>query len=373
MVAVNKRAQYSPISPAGSTAHSEQVSGDTSRFNVRQLTHDELVRALIEGELVTEAQVALVRELLDPSSTSNSQSVSDALVQQGVVSAETIEFFVHQFPILRSALNSANLGLVMRSASLISARQEAEVLRYQRMNPRLRFGEIAVNFGYCKQGTVDFFLKYLYPTGRTVHRVPHSSIGNRAKRALDVSGALVGLTVTGLIYIPLAIAIRIDSPGPVMYSQIRLGLRGKPFRLWKFRSMIQGADVKQHLLKSETSGQFFKQKDDPRVTRVGRFIRKTSLDEFPQFWNVLMGDMSLVGTRPPTPNEAMEYEDWHWKRLNVKPGITGEWQVNGRSAITEFDDVVKLDIRYQKRWSIRHDLNLIIQTVGAIFSRKGAC
>ncbi|MGK7912676.1 MAG: sugar transferase [Synechococcus sp.] len=370
MVAVNNRTQFSQVPPADNTFVTSSVSGNTSSFNVRQLTQDELLQALLDAELVAEEQATVIRGLIG---ASGDLSIPDLLVQKGILSRETVDFFIHQFPILKSAPNSANLGLVMRSANLITARQEAEVLRYQRMNPRLRFGEIAVNFGYCKQGTVDFFLQSLYPAGRTLPRVPHSSIGNRAKRVLDITGALVGLTVTGLIYIPLAIVIRIDSPGPVMYSQIRLGLRGKPFRLWKFRSMIQGADVKQHLLKSETSGQFFKQKNDPRVTRVGSFIRKTSLDEFPQFWNVLMGDMSLVGTRPPTPNEAMEYEDWHWKRLNVKPGITGEWQVNGRSAITEFDDVVKLDIRYQKRWSIRHDLNLIIQTVAAIFTRKGAC
>ena len=370
MVAVNNRAQFSQKPSVSDPSLSEETDRLASSFQTQQLTHSELTGALMEAGLLSSAQLSVIQDLIEPT---ESFTLPDMLVQQGIVSSETVEFFVHQFPILRSAPNSANLGLVMRSANLITARQEAEVLRYQRMNPRLRFGEIAVNFGYCNQETVDFFLKHLYQAGRTIQRIPHSSIGNRAKRALDIVGALVGLTVTGLLYVPLAIAIRLDSPGPVMYSQIRLGLRGKPFRLWKFRSMIQGADVKQHLLKSETNGQFFKQKDDPRITRIGKFIRKTSLDEFPQFWNVLMGDMSLVGTRPPTPNEAMEYEDWHWKRLNVKPGITGEWQVNGRSAITEFDDVVKLDIRYQKRWSLLHDINLIVQTVAAIFSRRGAC
>ena len=369
MVAVNLDTQFSQFS--SETKHLVKNSGSSVvTLHAEPLANSELANVLVDAGLVERAQLSkaqgLQKEVCD-------LSLRDALVRQGAISGETVDFFIHQFPVLKASPNSANLGLVLRSAYLLTARQESEILRHQRLNPRLRFGEIATTKGYCKQQTIDFLLKNLYPAGRTIRRVPHSSIGNRAKRLIDVVGAMIGLSVTGFIFVPLAIAIRLDSPGPIMYSQIRLGLRGKPFRLWKFRSMVQGADLKQHLLKSETQGQFFKQKDDPRITRVGKFIRKTSLDEFPQFWNVLMGDMSLVGTRPPTPNEAMEYEDWHWKRLNVKPGITGEWQVNGRSSITEFDDVVKLDIRYQKRWSLMHDIRLIFRTVAAIVTRKDAC
>ena len=366
MVAVNDSIHFSQSSLKTQHPLKEERPA-TAAMHAEPLTQSELAHVLVDAGLVSREQLSAAKDL---QKESGELSLRDALVAQGAISSKTVDFFIQQFPVLRSSPNSANLGLVLRSAYLLTGRQESEILRHQRMNPRLRFGEIAINFGYCNQQTIDFLLRHLYPVYRTIRRASHLSIGNRAKRLIDVVGAMVGLSVTGLLFIPLAIAIRVDSPGPIMYSQIRLGLRGKPFRLWKFRSMVQGADLKQHLLKSETQGQFFKQKNDPRITRVGKFIRKTSLDEFPQFWNVLMGDMSLVGTRPPTPNEAMEYEDWHWKRLNVKPGITGEWQVNGRSSITEFDDVVKLDIRYQKRWSLMHDINLIFQTVGAIVARK---
>ncbi|MGK7907451.1 MAG: sugar transferase [Synechococcus sp.] len=365
MVAVENHSQYNQH-----VAAKQPVHGGASTLAARRLTQLELVNILLEAELIDRDQLS---SAMDLQQSSNGLTIGDAFVEQQILSRETVDFFIHQFPILKASPSSANLGLILRSAGLMTAYQESEVLRFQRMNPSFRFGEIAVLFGYCKQKTLDLLLVNLFSAARIVSRVPHSSIESKAKRAIDIAGALVGLSITALIFIPLSIAIRMDSSGPVLYSQIRLGLRGKPFRIWKFRSMIQGADVKQHLLQSETKGQFFKLKEDTRITRVGKFIRKTSLDEFPQFWNVLLGDMSLVGTRPPTPSEAMEYEDWHWRRLNVKPGITGEWQVNGRSSITDFDDVVKLDIRYQKRWSIQHDLRIILQTISAIVTRKGAC
>ena len=152
----------------------------------------------------------------------------------------------------------------------------------------------------------------------------HVSVYNPVKRLIDIIGAIVGLMLTGIIFIPLAIAIWWDSPGPILYSQTRCGLKGKTFRIWKFRSMITDAEQKKHLVTNQAKGHIFKNDKDPRITRVGRFIRKTSLDEFPQFWNVFLGDMSLVGTRPPTPNEVKNYNERHMLRLKVKPGITGE-------------------------------------------------
>nr|WP_239121300.1 sugar transferase [Spirulina major] len=200
----------------------------------------------------------------------------------------------------------------------------------------------------------------------------HASVNSSSKRAIDILGALVGLILTVAIAIPIAIALHFTSPGPLFYRQIRCGLNGKTFRLWKFRSMVTDADRLKHLVKNQANGFIFKNKNDPRITRVGKFLRQTSLDEFPQFWNVLKGEMSLVGTRPPTPDEVEKYNDYHWQRLQVKPGLTGEWQVNGRSSVKDFEDIVKMDLDYQEKWSIGYDLKLILQTFGAILSKKGA-
>jgi lipopolysaccharide/colanic/teichoic acid biosynthesis glycosyltransferase len=204
-------------------------------------------------------------------------------------------------------------------------------------------------------------------------RTVHPSVTSKAKRLLDIVGALVGLTITGMVAIPVAIAVRFDNPGPIFYSQIRCGLKGKTFRIWKFRSMVTNADKLKHLVNNEAKGGIFKNKNDPRITRVGRVLRRTSLDELPQFWNVLMGDMSLVGTRPPTVDEVIRYQKHHWERLNVKPGITGEWQANGRSTVIDFEDIVKMDVDYQRKWSIAYDLHLIAKTIRVVLDKKGAC
>ncbi len=201
----------------------------------------------------------------------------------------------------------------------------------------------------------------------------HPSVTSKAKRLIDIAGALVGLTITAVVAVPVAIAVQFDNPGPIFYSQIRCGLRGKPFRIWKFRSMVTNADKLKHLVNNEAKGGIFKNRNDPRVTRVGRFLRRTSLDELPQFWNVLKGDMSLVGTRPPTVDEVMSYKPHHWQRLNVKPGITGEWQANGRSEVTDFEEVVKMDVAYQQKWSIGYDLRLILKTIQVVLNKQGAC
>jgi len=200
----------------------------------------------------------------------------------------------------------------------------------------------------------------------------HPSVDSIAKRCLDILGALVGLGITGAVLIPLVVAMQIDSPGPIFYSQVRCGLHGRPFRIWKFRSMVVGADRLKHLVNNEAKGNIFKNRNDPRVTRVGRFIRRTSLDEFPQFWNVLKGEMSLVGTRPPTVDEVMKYEPHHFQRLLVKPGITGEWQANGRSQVENFEEIVEMDIAYQQKWSFFYDVKLIFKTIQAVFKKEGA-
>ncbi len=201
----------------------------------------------------------------------------------------------------------------------------------------------------------------------------HPSVNSKLKRLIDIAGASVGLLITAVVAIPVAIAIQRDDPGPIFYSQVRCGVQGQPFRIWKFRSMVIDADQRKHLVQNQAKGHIFKSKNDPRITRIGAFLRRTSLDELPQFWNVLKGDMSMVGTRPPTVDEVSKYKPHHWQRLNVKPGITGEWQANGRSNVTDFEDVVKLDLEYQKKWSIAYDLHLILKTIWVVLNKHGAC
>jgi lipopolysaccharide/colanic/teichoic acid biosynthesis glycosyltransferase len=204
-------------------------------------------------------------------------------------------------------------------------------------------------------------------------RSVHPSITSKAKRLIDLLGALVGLAITGLIAVPVAIAMFFHDPGPLFYSQIRCGYQGRPFRIWKFRSMVVNAEQLKHLVKNEASGHIFKNENDPRITKIGHFLRRTSLDEFPQFWNVLKGEMSLVGTRPPTLDEVKKYQPHHWERLRVKPGITGEWQVKGRSSVKDFEAIVCLDLDYQEKWSVMYDLSVIFQTLLVVLKQKGAC
>jgi anti-anti-sigma factor len=197
----------------------------------------------------------------------------------------------------------------------------------------------------------------------------HPSVRSVLKRLIDILGAIVGLFITAVIFIPIAITIKLDSPGPILFHQTRCGWMGKKFQIWKFRSMCSNAEAMKKQIVNQASGAFFKNDNDPRITKVGRFLRRTSLDEFPQFWNVLQGDMSLVGTRPPTPDEVEAYQVPEWQRLDVKPGMTGEWQVNGRSQVRNFEDVIQLDLQYQRNWNLQYDLKLIFKTIGVIFHK----
>lgn len=197
----------------------------------------------------------------------------------------------------------------------------------------------------------------------------HPSVRSKAKRALDIVGALVGLVLTAILSAIVGIIIKLDDGGPIFFAQTRCSFLGKRFRIWKFRSMVVDAEARKKEVVNKVEGPLFKNDNDPRITKIGRFLRRTSLDEFPQFWNVLKGDMSLVGTRPPTPDELERYEVSQWQRLNVKPGMTGEWQVNGRSTVTSFEDVIRLDLQYQRKWSFMYDIKLIIRTVLVLFSK----
>lgn len=208
-----------------------------------------------------------------------------------------------------------------------------------------------------------------------------------AKRVIDLFGSIVGITVLLPLFAVIAVLVKLTSKGPVLFRQKRIGQHGVPFTFLKFRSMYPNNDPKIHqeyvakliagnaseLRSSSQSGGVFKLTNDPRITRFGRFLRKTSLDELPQLFNVLAGQMSLVGPRPPLPYEFQSYDLWHRRRvLEVKPGITGLWQVHGRSK-TSFDEMVRLDLKYAKTWSVWLDLKILCQTPAAVLSGDGAC
>ena len=194
------------------------------------------------------------------------------------------------------------------------------------------------------------------------------------KRLMDIAGALVGCLICILFGIIVAPLIFLEDPGPIIFKQKRVGRNGKYFYIYKFRSMYQDAEAKLQTLKdqNEMQGFMFKMKNDPRITKVGKFLRKTSIDELPQFFNVLEGSMSLIGTRPPTVNEYQQYSAHHKRRISIKPGITGLWQVSGRSEITDFEEIVRLDCFYIDHWSITSDLKIILKTFAAVFTGKGS-
>lgn len=194
------------------------------------------------------------------------------------------------------------------------------------------------------------------------------------KRAIDICGALVGLLITGIAYLIFAPIIKKQSPGPVFFSQERVGRNGRRFQIYKFRTMYPDAEErkKELMAQNKMSGFMFKMDNDPRIIPIGHFLRKSSIDELPQFWNVLKGDMSLVGTRPPTVDEYKQYEVRHRKRLAMRPGLTGMWQVSGRSDIVDFEEVVELDAKYITEWTLGVDLKIIWKTVLIVLGQKGA-
>lgn len=218
--------------------------------------------------------------------------------------------------------------------------------------------------------------------------VSPASAGEMAlKRVADIIGGLFGCIITLIVFIFLAPAIYIKSPGPIFFSQNRIGRNGKPFKMYKFRSMYMDAEKrKQELMEKNKidSGMMFKMDDDPRIIGsekkdkhgrpkgIGNFIRKYSIDELPQFFNILKGNMSLVGTRPPTVDEWEKYDLAHRIRMSIKPGLTGLWQVSGRSSITDFDEVVRLDREYIENWSLILDIKIILKTLVVVFKGSGA-
>lgn len=227
-------------------------------------------------------------------------------------------------------------------------------------------------------------LEFVTNSEKAIQRFGNSSVVNFSttfyrssdvalKRMIDIIGSLFGLVICGIVSIFLVPLIKKDG-GPAIFAQDRVGRNGRIFKFYKFRSMrVDAEEIKKDLMsQNQMQGGMFKIENDPRVTKIGYFIRKTSLDELPQFWNVLKGDMSLVGTRPPTLDEYMKYTPEQKRRLSFKPGITGLWQISGRSNITNFDDVVKLDITYLDGWTIWKDIEILIKTVKVVLIKDGA-
>jgi lipopolysaccharide/colanic/teichoic acid biosynthesis glycosyltransferase len=207
----------------------------------------------------------------------------------------------------------------------------------------------------------------------SIEPVPLDLIALMIKRAIDVVGALIGLAACAVVFSAYSRRLKRESPGPVLFRQKRRGQNGRSFTLYKFRTMYPDAEQRLPELNgnNEMRGLIFKMKDDPRVTPSGRFMRRTHLDELPQFWNVLRGDMSLVGTRPPTENEVELYQSHHHRRLSFKPGITGAWQINGNAKVHDFEEVVKLDCEYIDNWSLWRDCKILTRTLLKVARAEG--
>lgn len=222
-----------------------------------------------------------------------------------------------------------------------------------------------------KNAIVETFSDYVVITSSIRIAEPRQLL---VKRIMDIAGGIIGVLFTVILTIILGPVIFIQSPGPIFFSQERVGRNGRRFRIYKFRSMYPDAEERKKELmeQNKMQGLMFKMDNDPRIIPIGKFIRKTSLDEFPQFFNVLKGDMSLVGTRPPTVDEYEQYEAHHKARLAAKPGLTGMWQVSGRSDIVDFEEVVRLDKKYIAEWNIGMDLRILFETVKVVITGKGS-
>jgi len=208
----------------------------------------------------------------------------------------------------------------------------------------------------------------------SISYTPKNQPALAVKRAMDIAISSVALIILAPFFLIIAGAIKLTSPGPVFYEWNVVGWNKKPFKSWKFRTMIVGADLMKSKLEhfNEMSGPVFKITIDPRITPLGRFLRKYSLDELPQLWSVLKGDMSLVGPRPAGPHELVRYESWQRRKLSIKPGITCLWQVNGRNHINNFDDWANMDLAYIDNWSLWLDCKILLKTIPAVLLGKGA-
>lgn len=247
-----------------------------------------------------------------------------------------------------------------------------------------RYVDLCIDMGVTVRLIVDFYKRrransYVSTVGTypviAYHTITLNTYEQVTKRIIDIIGGLVGVVLSSPIMLITAIAIKLDSPGPVFFTQTRVGQNGRYFKIYKFRSMYVDAEErkKELMAKNEIKGGvMFKMKDDPRITRVGKVIRKLSIDELPQFFNIVGGSMSLVGTRPPTLDEVDKYKRNQWRRISIKPGLTGMWQVNGRSRVCDFDEIVEMDVDYIDNWSLWLDFKIIMKTVLVLLKHNDA-
>ena len=247
-----------------------------------------------------------------------------------------------------------------------------------------QYVDLCVSMGVTVRLIVDFYKRrraysYVSTIGTypviAYHTITLNTYPQVIKRIVDFFGSLVGIILTSPIMLVTAIAIKLDSPGPVLFKQPRVGKNGRIFKIYKFRSMYIDAEErkKELMAQNEIEGNImFKMKDDPRITKVGKVIRKLSIDELPQFFNILFGTMSLVGTRPPTLDEVEKYNMTQWRRISIKPGLTGMWQVNGRSKVKNFDEIVEMDVEYIDNWSLWLDFKILVKTVIVLLKHDDA-
>lgn len=318
---------------------------------------------------------------------------------EGIIKKEWLGFEISRIAIIESdgtIDNAYGIPVIKGKEEIIEyIRQEVvdEVFidRFESRTELCEWVDIFLAMGITIHVSMGFLPEHL--PNKIVNKIGNSNVitssirvatplENACKRIMDMVGGIVGLMLTGVAYIFVAPLIKKASPGPVFFRQARVGKNGRLFYIYKFRSMYMDAEErKKDLMKyNEMQGLMFKMENDPRIIGsekgpgkgIGNFIRKTSIDELPQFWNILKGDMSLVGTRPPTVNEYEQYELHHKIRLSMKPGLTGMWQTSGRSEITDFEEVVRLDTEYIENWSLWLDIKLILKTVKVVLDRKGS-
>lgn len=264
----------------------------------------------------------------------------------------------------------SQIGSILLKNQWISQKRLSQALAIQKKYLEENYqwkllGEILVALGYLDSSHIVSALheQSIYREATFFEAQQHRSNYSKFKRLSDIFGAIVGLIFTTIVFPWIALAIFLDDGSPILFSQYRVGIRGKQFKIWKFRTMVPDAERDKFKVIHTQDYKFFNNRQDPRVTRVGKFLRETYLDELPQFWNVLKGEMSLVGTRPPTLDEVKAYSSSDWYRLSIKPGMTGLWQVSSNKTSANFDEVLEKDLYYIKSWRRRNDIQIIIQTI----------
>ena len=336
-------------------------------ISIKMIFGKPLIRMLEEGRAPRTAYVGKKREFNKFSYFLDKTSIPVKMV--GYIAMKRDEY---------EADKEEYLGCLEELEQLIRENNLDQIYIIQKHGEELPFTQqyvdICIDMGVTVRLVVDFYKRrraysYVSTVGTypviTYHTISLNTYEMAIKRLMDIIGGMVGILIFSPVMLVTAVAIKLDSPGPVIFKQTRVGQNGRNFKIYKFRSMYIDAEERKKELMAQNEiagGVMFKMKDDPRITKVGRVIRKFSIDELPQFFNVVGGSMSLVGTRPPTLDEVEKYERKQWRRISIKPGITGMWQVNGRSKIDNFDDIVEMDVEYIDNWSLMSDIKIILKT-----------